>query len=51
MEKISNIWPFGSKKEKIIIKKVLKSNRLNFWTGKNCKLFEMNYQKYSLNLI
>lgn len=46
MEKISNIWPFVSKKETIIIKKVLKSNRLNFWTGKNCKLFEMNYQKY-----
>ena len=46
MEKISNIWPFVSKKETIIIKKVLKSNRLNFWTGKNCKLFEKNYQKY-----
>ena len=55
MEKIKNnkivlgkneIWPHVSKSETILINKVLKSNKLNYWTGNNCKLFEQEFSKY-----
>ena len=40
MGKTSSIWPYVSNREKVIINEVLKSNKLNFWTGENCKTFE-----------
>ena len=46
MGKISSIWPFVSNREKVIVNKVLKSNKLNFWTGENCKTFENNFKKF-----
>ena len=46
MGKISSIWPYVSNREKVIINKVLKSNKLNFWTGENCKTFENNFRKF-----
>ena len=46
MEKIKNIWPYVSRKEKIEINKVLNSNKLNYWTGNYCKIFEKNFKKY-----
>lgn len=55
MEKTRNIkihldkqerWPFVSKSEIGIINDVLKTNKLNYWTGKNCKLFEKEFSKF-----
>ena len=46
MGKTSSIWPYVSNREKVIINEVLKSNKLNFWTGENCKTFENNFSKF-----
>ena len=46
MGKINSIWPYVSNREKVIINEVLKSNKLNFWTGENCKTFENNFRKF-----
>lgn len=46
MEEIENTWPNVSKNEKVEIDKVLKSNRLNYWTGNYCKIFEKNFRKF-----
>lgn len=46
MDQIKNNWPYVSKEEKIIINNVLKTNKLNFWTGKKCKDFEKKFSKY-----
>ena len=46
MGKTSSIWPYVSNREKVIINEVLKSNKLNFWTGENCKTFENNFRKF-----
>lgn len=45
-KKKNEIWPIVSSQEKKIINKVLNSNNLNYWTGKNCKLFEKEYSKF-----
>jgi dTDP-4-amino-4,6-dideoxygalactose transaminase len=39
-------WPEYSKKEIELVSTVLKSNRLNYWTGQQCRLFEREFKKY-----
>lgn len=46
MVKIKNNWPFVSNNEKIIIQKILKSGKLNYWTGNYCKRFEKSFSRY-----
>ena len=48
-------WPIVSSKEIKIVNKVLKSNKLNYWTGTNCTNFEKEFSnkfkiKYSISL-
>ena len=47
MKKInSDIWPYVSKQEQKIVVDVLKSNKLNYWTGTQCKLFEKEFSSF-----
>jgi dTDP-4-amino-4,6-dideoxygalactose transaminase len=39
-------WPNYSYREIDIVKNVLKSNKVNYWTGEQCKLFEDEFSKY-----
>lgn len=43
---LKEFWPIVSKQEKILINRVLNSNKLNYWTGHNCKLFEKEYSNF-----
>ncbi len=40
------LWPSYSKEEINKIIKVIKSGKVNYWTGNYCKLFEKKYAKY-----
>jgi dTDP-4-amino-4,6-dideoxygalactose transaminase len=40
-------WPNFSDKEAIAVSKVLKSNKVNYWTGVECKKFENNFANYT----
>ena len=44
-----NSWPTYSKNEIKIINKIVKSGKVNYWTGKYCSIFE-NYFKKKFNL-
>ncbi len=44
-EKISK-WPYFSRKEISICKKILKSGRVNYWTGEHTKNFEKEFGDY-----
>ena len=46
MEKIKNCWPFVDSDQKRAVDKVILSNKLNFWTGEECKNFERNFSNY-----
>ena len=53
--KIDNQWPIVSNQEIKLVNNVLKSNKLNYWTGENCKKFEEEFSKliktkYSISL-
>ncbi len=39
-------WPQYTKKQINSVKSILESGKVNFWTGKNCKLFEKNFASY-----
>ena len=36
-------WPSFSNQEAIAVSNVIKSNRVNYWTGDNCKQFEKEF--------
>tara|TARA_B100000579_G_scaffold436565_1_gene462891 strand:+ start:5188 stop:6345 length:1158 start_codon:yes stop_codon:yes gene_type:complete len=42
----NSIWPTFSKSELKKVNQVLKSGKVNYWTGEYCKLFEKKYSKY-----
>ena len=48
MEKIKKIsfssWPKYSKKEINIVKKIIESGKVNYWTGHYCRLFEKKFK-------
>ena len=46
MMKTKYVWPVVSNKEIDIVNKVLKSNKLNYWTGSKCQEFENKFAKY-----
>lgn len=39
-------WPYFEKDEIKSVVNVLKSGKVNYWTGKKCKLFEKKFSKY-----
>jgi len=39
-------WPNYSSQEIDLVKKVLQSNKVNYWTGQQCKLFEKEFSNY-----
>ena len=39
-------WPYFDKDEINSVVNVLKSGKVNYWTGKECKLFEKKFSKY-----
>ena len=39
-------WPKYSKIEIKLVEKILKSGKVNYWTGKYCKIFEKNFANY-----
>ena len=48
-------WPPFSNQEAIAVSNVIKSNRVNYWTGDNCKQFEKEFSiwtgsKFSISL-
>lgn len=40
-------WPLFSKEESDAVSKVLLSNKVNYWTGEQCRLFEKEFAEYS----
>ena len=42
-----NSWPFYSLEEIESVRSVLKSGNVNYWTGKECKLFEEEFANWS----
>ena len=44
--KIYNTWPNFTKEEITKVSKVLKSNKVNYWTGDECRNFEKEFAKY-----
>ncbi len=40
-------WPSYSKKEAEIIQRVLQSNKVNYWTGEECRKFENEFASFS----
>ena len=41
------MWPFYSKKEILSVSKVLRSGKVNYWTGSECRVFENEFAKFS----
>lgn len=46
LNKAFSPWPSFSKKEIDAVKKILKSNKVNYWTGDECRKFEKEFAKY-----
>lgn len=44
--KLFSPWPSYSKEETEAVKKVLLSNKVNFWTGEECRKFESEFAKF-----
>ena len=42
-------YPFFSKTERKSVDQILKSGKVNYWTGNQCKLFEKEFSKYINN--
>ena len=40
-------WPFYSGEEAEAVKQVLLSNKVNYWTGEHCKLFEAEFSRFA----
>ena len=47
MTKKLNTWPIFSKEEGDMVKKVLLSNKVNYWTGNICRNFEREFANWS----
>ena len=43
--KFSN-WPNYSTYEANLVKKIIQSNKVNYWSGKTCKIFEKKFSKF-----
>ena len=41
-----SLWPSFTPKEINQVSLILKSGKVNYWTGKYCKIFEKNFSKY-----
>ena len=41
-----SLWPSFTSKEINQVSLILKSGKVNYWTGKYCKIFEKNFSKY-----
>ena len=41
------MWPNYSKQEANKVKEILLSNKVNYWTGQECKEFEKEFAKWS----
>ena len=39
-------WPYFSKEEIKKVSQVIKSGKVNYWTGEECKKFEKEFSKY-----
>lgn len=46
MLKKNEMWPNYSSQEINLVKKILQSNKVNYWTGQQCKLFEKEFSDY-----
>jgi len=46
MTSIKNIWPNYSQEEANKISEILLSNKVNYWTGKECRYFEQEFASY-----
>jgi dTDP-4-amino-4,6-dideoxygalactose transaminase len=46
MSKKIEMWPNYSSQEVNLVKKILQSNKVNYWTGQQCKLFEKEFSNY-----
>lgn len=44
--KVNSPWPSFSQPEIDAVSNVLKSNKVNYWTGKECNLFESEFAEY-----
>ena len=47
---ITNTWPSYSAKEVKKISTILKSGKVNYWTGEECRNFEEEFASYMLEL-
>ena len=48
MKKINfSTWPNYSRYEANLVKKIIQSNKVNYWSGKTCKIFEKKIFKIS----
>lgn len=47
MSKIKSSWPNFSKEESEKVKKVILSNKVNYWTGEECRKFEQEFSVFS----
>tara|TARA_B100000700_G_C15053850_1_gene861766 strand:- start:61 stop:1260 length:1200 start_codon:yes stop_codon:yes gene_type:complete len=48
-EALINPWPHYSDEEKEAVLEVLKSGKVNYWTGNNCSNFEESFANYTQN--
>ena len=47
MKKINfSTWPNYSRYEANLVKKIIQSNKVNYWSGKTCKIFEKKFSKF-----
>ena len=44
--KIKNYWPKYRKEEINAVRKVLKTGRVNYWTGDECQKFENEFSRF-----
>ena len=40
-------WPSYSQEEAEIAKQIILSNKVNYWTGSECRLFEKEFSKFT----
>ncbi len=45
-KKFKSSWPSFTPEEIRSVSSILKSGKINYWTGKYCKIFEKNFSKY-----
>ena len=40
------VWPSYNKQQQKIVTKILSSGKVNYWTGRECKNFEIDFSNY-----